>query len=460
MISRRRLLIGGGAGVGLVLAWAAWPRHYASTLPAVPGEHVFNAWVKVGEDGHVTVAVPQAEGGQGVYTTLPQILADDLGADWRQIAVEPAPLNPLYANPLGAEELLGGTLDALPPVLRDTFWRRSGLQLTAGSSSVRAFEDDLRRAGAAARVLLTKAAARRWDADWTTLGVWDGFVRHGERRLRFGELAADAARETLPDPLPLRGGEEHRLYGRSLARLDSPSKVDGSANFAGDIRLPDMAYAAIRQAPTGQSRLLSANRAAAERVRGVTQVVTTDGWVAAIASTWWAANKALDALAPRFETTGGRLTSDSIEAALQTGLNGPGQRMASAGDLSAAFKGARVVTADYAAGLSVHAALETPTATAHLADDRLELWLPTQAPVAARNAAAAAIGLGEEAVVVHPMLIGGGFGQALDPAIAAQAAILARAARRPVQLVWSRVEDLLHDRFRPAAAARMSIRSR
>ncbi|RDE06025.1 xanthine dehydrogenase family protein molybdopterin-binding subunit [Sphingomonas aracearum] len=458
MISRRGLLIGGGAGVGLVLAWAAWPRRYAPNLPAIAGEHVFNAWVKIGEDGHVSVAVPQAEGGQGVYTTLPQILADDLGADWRQVAVEPAPLNALYANPLGAEELLGGSLDALPPLLRDAWWRRSGLQLTAGSSSVRAFEDDLRRAGAAARVLLTKAAARRWDADWTSLSVWGGFVRHGDKRLRFGELAAEAARETLPDPLPLRGGEANRLYGRSLPRLDSPSKVDGSASFAGDVRLPEMVFASIRQGPVGDTRLLSANRAAAERIRGVTQVVTTDTFVAAIASTWWAADRALEALSPRFETRGGLVSSDSIAAALGSALNGPGQRMASAGDLSAAFKGARVVTADYAAGLAVHAALETPTATAHWQGDRLEIWLPTQAPGAARRAAAAAIGLSEAAVVLHATQIGGGFGQGLEPGLAAQAAVLAQAARRPVQLVWSRAEDLLHDRYRPPAAARMAAR--
>lgn len=461
-IDRRTLLIGGGAGIGLVVAWNLWPRKYLPNLTADQGETVFGAWIKIGDDGHVAVAVPQAEHGQGVYTTLPQIVADELGADWRTVAVEPAPLNPLYANPFGAEELFEGGDNQVMTAWRDRHAVQIGLMFTGGSSSVRSFEDPLRAAGAAARILLCKAAAARWKVEWQTCATGDGFVSHGKDRLRFAELAAEAARDfggtALPDPLPLRGEVPNRLYGQSLPRLDAPSKIDGSANFAGDIRLPDMLFASIRQGPVGDSKLVRVDRAAADRINGVRHVVTNDQWVAAVATTWWAANTALDAMAPRFQTRGGRVDDASIAAALKAALDAPGTRLAQAGDVAAAFKDAKLVTAEYQVGLAPHAAIETMTATAQLRGGRLDLWLPTQAPGLARAAAAAAIGLSEDAVVVHPMLIGGSFGANLETQCAAQAAVLAKTLDRPVQLVWSRAEDLLHDRFRPPARARMSAR--
>ena len=456
-IDRRTLLIGGGVGLGLIVAWSFWPRDYPPNLTAAPGETVFNAWLKIGRDGHVAVAIPQAEYGQGVFTTLPQILADELGADWRQVGVEPAPLNPIYTNTLAADELFEGLFDAVPDGLKCSHGARIALVMTAGSTSVRAFEAPLRQAGAAARVLLCKAAAARWGSDWTSLSTRDGLVSDGKQRIRFGDLAEAASGYALPDPLPLRE-DDLGLYGQSLPRLDVPAKVDGSANFAGDIRLPDMVFASIRQAPLGDARLIGVNMAAAQKIRGLRQVVRQPGWVAAIASDWWAANRALDSLAPRFAIDGAIINSDSIDAALTQGFDKPGQRMASRGDLSGVFKGAQIVTADYRVGLAVHAPIETMNATADYRDGKLRLWLPSQAPGLARTAAAAALGIGEAAVTVHPMLIGGSFGANLEHLVAAQAAILAREAGRPVQLVWSRGEDLLHDRYRPAAAARMAAR--
>jgi isoquinoline 1-oxidoreductase beta subunit len=448
-ISRRGLLIGGGAGVGLLVAWRFWPRDYHANLAAAPGEHVLGAWLKIGEDGHVTVAVPQAEHGQGVYTTLPQILADELGADWRTVAVEAAPINPLYSNALAADELFGKAMPA---------WRSTAPMLTAGSSSIRMFGESVAEAGAAARALLCKAAARRWGAEWQRCSTSAGFVVQGNRRLRFGELAAAAASESVPDQVARRDGAAGRLVGKPLPRLDVPSKVDGSANFAGDIRLPDMVFVAIRQGPVGDTRLVHVDRAAADRIRGVVEVIENPRWVAAAANNWWAANRALDALAPRFETKGAIVDSALIDAALDGALKGKGTRIAKAGDLASAFKGAQVVTAHYRAGLALHAPLETMTATAHLHDGRLEMWLPTQAPGLARAAAAATIGLSESDVTVHPMLIGGSFGANLEHLAAEQAALLTQKLKRPVQLVWSRAEDLLHDRYRPPAAARMSAR--
>lgn len=442
----------------MLVAWAVWPRHYLPNLTAAPGEALFGAWIKIGEDGHVTVAVPQTETGQGVFTALPQIAADELGADWRTVAVEPAPLNPLYANPLGADELFEGVFAVLPPEFVHAHVVRTALVLTAGSSSVRSFEGQLRRAGATARALLCMAAAKDWGVDWRACTTSEGFVAHGKQRARFGPLAARAAALTPPDDVPLRSAEGARLIGQSLPRLDTPAKIDGSANFAGDIRLPEMVFAAIRQAPPGNSRVKHLNRARGKQLPGVIAIVEHDTWVAAVANNWWAANRALDAIDLRFETRGTLVSSASIDQALTAALNGPGERMLARGDLRAVFKGARVVTAEYRVGLAVHASMETMTATARPTSDGLELWLPTLAPARARAAAATAAGLSESAVIVHPMLAGGSFGTNLEHEVAAQAAVIAQTVKRPVQLTWSRREDLAHDRYRPPAAARMTAR--
>ncbi|MFA5989776.1 MAG: molybdopterin cofactor-binding domain-containing protein [Sphingomonas sp.] len=457
-IDRRRLLISGGAGIGLVVAWALWPRHYLPNLTANPGETILGAWLKIGEDGHVAIAVPQAEHGQGVFTALPQILADELGADWRTVAVEPAPIHPLFANPLGLTELFEGMFDRVPAAVRETLATRGALMLTGGSASIRQFEEPLRQAGATARVLLCKAAARRWGVDWKSCRAEAGFVVAGKKRLRFAELAAAAARESAPDPAPLRPAEPNRLSGQSAPRIDVPAKVDGSANFAGDIRLTDMVFAAIRQGPVGDTRLTHVDRAAARRVRGVIDIIETERWVAVAATNWWAANQALHAANPRFETQGPPITTASIDKALTAALNGPGERMAAQGDLAGVFRGQKIITAEYRVGLGVHAPIETRTATAHLANGHLALWLPTQAPGLARRAAAKAIDLPENAVTLHPTLIGGSFGANLEHDAAVQVAVLADRLRRPVQLTWSRTEDLLHDRFRPPALARLSAR--
>ncbi|UZK65726.1 xanthine dehydrogenase family protein molybdopterin-binding subunit [Sphingomonas sp. M1-B02] len=457
-LNRRTLLIGGGVGVGLVVAWGVWPRTYLPNLTAAPGETLFGAWIKIGTDGHVSVAVPQCEEGQGVYTALPQIVADELGAVWTSVGVEPAPLNPLYANPLAADALFEMALGPIPERIRRNWATRNGLTLTAASTSIRNFEGQLRHAGAAARVLLCKAAARRWGVAWESCETVNGFVTQGRQRLGFGALAAEAADEQAPDDPPLRSGDQNRLYGQSLPRLDAPSKVDGSANFAADIRLPNMVHASIRMGPTGDTELVRIDRPAADRIPGMLAVVTAKDWVASVADNWWAADRALDAMRPRFRTPVEVVNDDTIEAALSAAFEGPGARIAREGDLSAQFRGARVVAAEYRVGLALHATLEPMSCTAAFADGRLSLWLPTQAPGLARAAAARAAGVSEASVTIHPTMAGGGFGAKLEHEVAAQAAILAKQIGRPVQLTWPRGEDFRHDRFRPAAAGRMTAR--
>lgn len=457
MVSRRQVLASGGAGVGLIVAWSLWPRRYADTLVAGPGEHTFSAWLKIGTDGRITVAVPQAEGGQGSWTALAQIAADELGADWRTVGVEPAPLNSLYGNPVGLEAVLEGMPVGLPAA-----WRDGGAQpaptLTGGSSSVRMFEGPLRDVAATARARLCKAAAARWDAEWTACTAEAGFVVHAGKRLRFAELAAEAAALEHDGPPPIGVGGAGKLMGQNVPRLDAPAKVDGSANFAGDIRLPDMIHVAVRQGPIGDTRLLSVNRAAADRVRGVVAVVETDHWVGAAASTWWAASQALDALEPRFETQGHVVDDLSIGRALDDALAAGGQRVAEAGDLAEVFRGATIFAATYRVDAGLHVAIETPAAVARMSNDTLELWVATEAPILTRAAAAKAAGLGAEAVILHPLPIGGNFGQTLDNRVAEQAAVLAIKLRRPVSVMWSRGEALLQDRYRAPAIAKLSAR--
>ncbi|MFL9840756.1 molybdopterin cofactor-binding domain-containing protein [Sphingomonas sp. ST-64] len=453
-IDRRTLLIGGGAAVGLVVAWAVWPRTYLPNLPLAEGETGFGAWLKIAPDGQVTVAVPQCEYGQGVFTTLPQVVADELGADWRRVGVEAAPLSPLYANPLAAGELFPGVL---PERLRATHAVRNALVLTGASTSMRNFEAPLREAGAAARAMLCQAAAARWGVDWRACGTADGFVVNGKQRLGFGELAAEAADYDVPADLPLREGDGERLLGEPAPRLDAPGKVNGSASFAADIRLPDMVFAAIRQGPVGTVKLAALDEAAAQSVPGMLHIVKNERWVAAVANNSWAAQRALDAMKPKFEVAT-KVDSASIQAALDAALDGEGARIDAEGALSPVFKGARVVTAEYRVGVALHAAIEPMTATAAWEDGRIRIWMPTQAPGLARSAVAQALGMDAGSILIHPVFAGGSFGQNLEHQVAEQAALIARELRKPVQLTWSRGETCLHDRYRPPAAARMTAR--
>ncbi|URW75341.1 molybdopterin-dependent oxidoreductase [Sphingomonas donggukensis] len=451
-ISRRALMVG-GVGVGLVVAWSLWPEGDVAGLPVADGETAFGGWIKIGADGHIVVAVPQCEHGQGVYTALPQIVADEMGADWRTVGVEAAPVAVLYANPLAAEAVFGAG-DAIARALPG-----HAPMLTGGSSSVRMFEGPLRRAAAGTRALLCKAAVARWGGDWQACRTEGGFVILAQNRARFGELAAAAARESLPATPTLRIGDVGRLTGTPAPRLDAPAKVDGSVNFAGDIRLPGMVFASLRQGPAGGNRLVGLDRKAAEAVSGMVALVENPGWIAAIGTTWWAANRALAVLDPRFESAAPPVTTASIDRALADALAASGARVAGSGDIAATVTGAGVVRAEYRVAPGVHAAIEPVTATASFEDGKLILWVATQAPGLARAAAARAAGVPESAVVLHPLMAGGSFGANLEVRVAEQAALLTTQLKRPVQLTWSRSESLIQTPVRPPAIARMTAKT-
>lgn len=468
-ISRRNLLVGGGVGIGLLVAWSLWPRRYQPNLRAAAGEHLFGPWLKIAEDGKVIIAIPQSESGQGVYTALAQIVAGELGADWRSVAVQPVSASPLFANELLAREWapafwpetlnpqnMGSAAEGL--IVEQA--RRRNFVITGGSSSIRQFEQPCREAGAAARVLLCQAAAARWDTDWEQCETDKGFVVFGKKRLAFADLVVEAAELSPPDPIPLRPSPRNHLSGRDAPRLDLSAKVDGSASFAGDIRLPDMLYASVRAGPIGDSQLKSANSKAASKIRGLINVVRTDHWIAAVATNWWAANQALDAMAPVFTTKGVMADSGQIAQTLSDAIaKGPGVRLVSEGNVDASLEkeaGTRVFKADYSVAAAVHAPIETRTATASWQNGRMQIWIASQAPETVRNAAAKATGIGLDEITVYPVFAGGSFDRNFDSLIAAQVAVIAIEVDRPVQLVWSRPEDFMRDHVRSPAVGRMT----
>jgi isoquinoline 1-oxidoreductase beta subunit len=429
-LDRRALLVAGGAGIGLIVAFSLWPREYGSALAADEGEHVFGHYLKIAEDGQVTVAVPQAETGQGIWTGLAQIIADELGAAWEDVAVVPAPDSPVYANPV------------------------LGTRVTAGATSVRAFHQPLRKAAATARDLLVRAAADRWGVAAAECTAMQGAVTHEGKSLGFGALAAAAA-QLEPRDVPLRPWGSGGLLGKALPRLDLPAKSDGSLRFAGDVRLPQMLFAVAQLAPPG-GRLRGFSRTAAERQAGLQQLVVTNSWLAAIAESGWAAQRALQAAQPRF--TG---PADADDAALQNRLDealesGSAQRLFEQGDYDAAVGSARALAATYRIAPACHHSLEPMVATARLEGGRLEVWAPVQDFDSAHRAAAEAAGLKRGKVVLYPMPVGDGGGRAMHADAIPITVELAQRLGKPVQLTIPATVSQNQDRPRSPLVARMA----
>ena len=297
-MNRRTLLVAAVAGGGLAVGWALWPRASAVNWAPAPGDTLLNAYVKIGADGRVVVAVAQAEMGQGIWSALAQIVADELGADWRGVGVEPAPLGPDYANPglaLGAAAGLSEPMRSVVMAAGQRVARFFDFQITGGSNSVRAWEPPLRAAAAAAREMLVKAAARRWDVDWQEIDTAGGFVTYKANRLPFHALVGEIDPDDAPADPELR--TNGRLAGQALLRLDVPAKVDGSARFGIDVRLPGLAYAAIDQGPIG-ARV--ASHSAPALPAGVS-IVAQSGFIACVADNWFAAHKALKSLSIKWQ---------------------------------------------------------------------------------------------------------------------------------------------------------------
>ncbi|MBD2842857.1 molybdopterin cofactor-binding domain-containing protein [Erythrobacter rubeus] len=463
-VSRRGILAGSAVGGGLLVAWYLLPRNYPDPLEAASGEHVFGAWLKIAEDSVVTVAVPQLEMGQGITTLLPQVIAQELGADWRQIAIEPAPISAAYANvPLAQkwmplwDPLAAGLSETTDEIIAMRFAHESRFNVTAHGTSIEAFEGSCRDAAAAARAMLAQEAAERWDVAWEECEVSGGIVSQGENRATFGELAAAAAQRDVPDPPPLRpelpGSDSPPDIADAppaFPRIDLPSKVDGRYQFASDVRLPGMVFAAIRHGPNDGAELTEFDESAAANVAGIVGAVRSRSWLAVVANTWWSAERALAAMKPQFRVAF-PVDSAEIAARLDTTVDGGASfRIAETGSGEEAMT--RVDMARrYDVDPAPAAPLETASAAARYEDGRLELWIASQAPEQARKAAAKAVGAGAEDVVLYPMPAGGSFDARLEHEHAIEVAVIAKELGRPVQLTWPRRDEMIRAKPRTPA---------
>ncbi|MFM9934725.1 MAG: molybdopterin cofactor-binding domain-containing protein [Novosphingobium sp.] len=475
-VTRRGLLIGAGGAGALLVAFTLVPRRYASALVAGEGEHVFDSFLRLAADGAVSVAVPVCEMGQGITTLLAQIVAVELGADWKRVGVEPAPISPVYGDPVLAARWAPLWQPRFLPALADSpnDWlaklhaEREPLMITAEGTALAAFEGPVRAAAAGLRAMLTKAAAARWGVGWETCDTAGHFVVSGEQRpgyqkLAFAALIEDALRYDPPDPPALRAQPAKERPGAfpegarpHFPRLDLPAKADGSFVFAGDVRLPGMVHAAIVHGPQGDTELSSFDRKAAGRIRGVAGVVHSKRWLAAAANTWHAAHKAVLAMEPRFRAVGRIADTSALESRIDTALRkGKAYRVMADGDPDALLAKPSL-TSRYDIEPALHAPLETATATARLGEGKLELWIATQAPELARRVAARAAGVPRRSVVVYPMHAGGSFDARLDARIAGEVAAIAKALARPVQLTWSRWEESLAGYPRTPVSALLS----
>ena len=477
--TRRRLLIAAGlsAGAFTVAGWLFYRERDRMRRPAalVPrdGESAFNAWIKIGADGLVWVQVPRQEMGQGITTALPMLVAEELDCEPAQLRFEQAPVDAVYANATMLADAVPFRPDDhswLADVARLTQYRVAellGVQATGGSSSVRDAWDVMRHAGAAARTMLIAAAAKRWGVEAKDCRTEAGAVLHpgSNRKLGYGALAAEAA--TLPPPVrvTLKDPRQFRLLGKPQARLDTAVKVDGTAIFACDIRLPGMRYAAIAQCPVFGGTLKSADLDTARRKPGVTAVLelaptsTSPAAVAVVADGWWKAKTVLDGMT--IEWNGG--ANAALDSARQREAyaalldSGTARTYEELGDAPAVLgKAPRVLEAVYEVPYLAHATMEPMNATALVKDGRCDVWAGNQAPSLVQWFAAKTANLPGEAVAVHTPFLGGGFGRRAEMDVIVQVVTIAtQLPGVPVQLIWSREEDLRHDVYRPMAMARL-----
>ncbi|HEY6125217.1 MAG TPA: molybdopterin cofactor-binding domain-containing protein, partial [Steroidobacteraceae bacterium] len=378
----------------------------------------------------ITFLCDRAEMGQGVYTALPMLIAEELGVSLARIKVEFAPPGDAFIN-----NLIGG-------------------QITGGSTSVRDGWEKLRKAGATARMLLVSAAAEEWGVDARSCKVADGVILSPQfKKLTFGEVAEAAAKLPVPKDVPLKPASQFTLIGKPQRRIDTPSKVDGSAVYGIDVKLPGMLHAALLQSPTLGGTVKTFNDDKARAMPGFVATVLTSSGVAVVADSWWRARKARDVLVVEWDAGPNAALNDArIMQTLRKGAAGPGRVARHDGDAAAAIKGAaRVVRADYELPLLAHATLEPQNCTADVRDDGADIYVPTQVQQIAQATAAKAAGLDPKLVKVHTTFLGGGFGRRLEVDFIPAAVEASKALKKPVKLVWTREDDMTHDAYRPPA---------
>jgi len=437
MKRRSFLKVGAAAGGGLLISIylpeaaragraAGVPQPGMAALPFAP-----NAFVRIGTDDNVTVIVNKSEMGQGVYTSLPMLLAEELEADWSKIKVESAPVDAAYNHPV------------------------FGIQMTGGSTSTASEWERFRKAGATARVMLIAAAAQKWNVDAKGLLAEKGFVINpaNGQRASFGSLADAAAKIEPPKDVPLKDPKDFKLIGKPTRRLDTPAKVNGSAQFGLDVKIPGMLTALIARSPVFGGKVASFNAESAKAVPGVRNVIQVPSGVAVIADGFWPAKLGRDKLEIKWdEGAGANVSTTGMREQYANLAKSPGAMARKVGDPAKALAGvAKTITAEYEVPYLAHATMEPLNCVVDLRSAHCEIWTGTQFQTGDRAAAAAVAGLKPEQVQIHTPLLGGGFGRRANPAsdFVVEAVHVAKAAKAPVKVVWTREDDMHGGYYRP-----------
>jgi isoquinoline 1-oxidoreductase subunit beta len=429
--SRRSVLKAGLAG-GFLLAFHLPAR--AVNEPEQPpdsteGHFAPNAFIRIDRSGKTTLVMPQVEMGQGVYTSIAMILAEELDADFGQVAVEHAPPNEkLYANPV------------------------FGIQVTGNSNSVRAFWKPLRQAGAAARAVLVQAAAKQWRIDPASCSASKGKVIHAAsaRSIGYGDLIDAASSLPVPQDPPLKDPKDFALIGRPLKRLDTLAKTNGKVVYGIDAILPGMKFATLAQSPVFGGEVRHVDDSAAKSIPGVRQIIVLDDLVAVVGDHMWAAKQGLDALVVTWDDGKyATLSSSDIWEDLRAASRKDGVVAKAVGDVVKGLSQGDRVEGDYELPFLAHAAMEPMNCTVHVTPGACEVWIGTQVLARVQSTVAQVAGLSLDKVTVHNHLLGGGFGRRLEPDMAASAVRIAQQVDGPVKVVWTREEDIRHDIYRP-----------
>jgi len=421
-LSSRRTFLGSALAGGFLLAFH---------LPVrAAGEFAPNAFIRIDGTGKTTLVMPQVEMGQGVYTSISMILAEELDADFSRVVVQHAPPDDkLYGNPM------------------------FGIQVTGNSNSIRSFWKPLREAGARARAMLVQAAAVQWQVEPASCSASNGEVSHAAsgRKLGYGALADAAATQAPPQQVPLKDPSTFKLIGQSLKRLDTPDKTDGKATYSIDIMLPGMKFATLAACPVFGGKVGKVEDTAAKKIPGVRQVVVLDDLVAVVGDHMWAAKKGLEALSVTWdEGPNADLTTQQIWADLRAASEKGGVVGKSKGDVAKGLATGQRFDASFELPFLAHATMEPQNCTVHFKGDACEVWTGTQVVSRAQSSAAQAAGLPIDKVIVNNQLIGGGFGRRLETDMVASAVRVAKQVDGPVKVVWTREEDIQHDIYRPA----------
>jgi len=434
-MTRRAFLKGSLAAAGLTIGVSVTPfGHRLLNASEIDGFSP-NAFFKITPDNKVAIFVANSEMGQGVLTALSMIIADELEADWSRVSVKQAPAADPFKNPI-----IGG-------------------QVTVASASVRGFYDALRKAGAAGRAMLIKAAAETWKVPEDECKAVMGTVKHAKsgRSLTYGQLCLKAAKLQVPENPPLKNESEFRYMGKPMPRVDIPEKVSGKAVYGLDVTLKDLHYAVIARPPAYGAKPLSFDQKAAEQVKGVEKIVQIPQGVAVCAKSVEAALKGRAALKVNWDKGAlPEMDNSSIEKSLAEDLNKPMVSVVNTGDAKKAIaEAAKKVEANYFVPFVAHATMEPMNCTANVTDDRCDVWAPTQAQTGSHMLASKASGLPKEKVHVHTTFLGCGLGRRAKPDYVVEAVTISKALGKPVKLMWTREEDIKYDYFRAAGSHRI-----